>query len=295
MIKYQKYNKYNNQNILDFVISNYGSVDYLFQFMEDSNLINSDDFYTDVRNFKLPIIPLNATTDYFNKNGIIVATDNDSDYSSELSYNNDLTFKTFVFGDFNNDFSDDFDIEEGVTVVVVGYQGMTLTVEFSINNSGNLSTEFTGVLSLDNGTEIVNKNISERITSNSTKTIKVDFPNLQYGIYDITLTSSNPVINDTKQFGVLGKPIFTYNNDLSIVETSPYSVGQTITMQWSITNSGNKDGFYQGFSRYNNVYTDINELINVSETKVFTREIVIYDTVTTFFDSTENMLDIITS
>lgn len=288
-----KYQKYPNQNILDFVLTQYGSIDYLFDFLNDANLNSTDEYYNSNRNFRLPTIPVNAINSYFNQNGIIVATDDDSQYFTELSYNNDLTFKSFIFGDYNNDFNDDFDIEEGVTVVVVGYQGMTLTVEFSITNKGNLSATFNGSLVLDDGIGIVSKSISETVLANSTKVIKTDFTNLQYGLYDITLNSSNPVIAHTKSFGVLGKPIFTYNNDLSIVESAPYTIGQTITMQWSITNTGNRDGFYQGFSLYENVYVDINELTNVSEIKVFTREIIITDYLTTFFDSTGNQIDII--
>lgn len=294
MIKTEKYIKYPNQTLLDFLINQYGSVDYFFKLMDDANLSHSDDFYLIDRTIKLPLISPNPINTYFKNNGLVTVTGDLFNLTSNLIYNNDLTFKSFIFGEYNNDFSNDYTIEQGVQVVVVGYEGMTLTVEFSISNTGDVKDTFIGNLALDNGITILNKPISKEIYSNTTETIKVDFTDLAYGIYTITLTSSNPVINYSTDFGVLGKQHFTSNNDLSVDTLPPYSVGDTVTVSWSVINDGNRSGFYQGFSLYNNEYVYINEVIDVNETKTFTRDIVLYNTITTFTSSEEQLLTIIT-
>lgn len=287
-----KYLKYPNQTILDFVLTHYGSIDNLFDFLSEANLTNSDDFYNDARFFKLPLIAQNDINSYFASNGIIVGSDNQSTYNTEFTYNNDLRFKSIILGDYSNDFNNDFDIEEGLTIITVGYQGMTLTVEFSINNIGNLKGTTIGTVTLDNGITPVVKNYVVDIYSNNTETITVEFEDLEYGVYTVRVQSSNPDIDVTETIGVLGKPQFDCNADLSISGTP--AIGGTVEMVWSITNNGNSSGFYQGFSYYpNGGYEDYNVVITPGTTHSFTRLVDITETSSTFVSSCGQSLDIV--
>lgn len=286
-----KYLKYPNQTILDFVLTHYGSVDNLFDFLADGGLTNSDDFYNAGRFFKLPLIPNNEVNTFYSNNGIIVGSDDQTTYFTEFTYNNDLNFKSIILGDYNSDFSNDFDIAKGLTVITVGYQGMTLTVEFSVNNIGSLRGVTSGTVVLDNGILPISKDYSVTIGPNATSKVSVEFYNLQYGEYDVILTSSNPVISETKTIGVLGKPVFTCNNDLAIIGIP--TLGGTVTMRWSITNTGNRDGFYQGFSYYvENGYEDYNISISVGQTYTFNRVITLNQAISTFFSSCSEQINI---
>lgn len=88
--------KYNNQNILDFVLSNYGSIEYIGQFLKDNNMDNILDFGD--ASFKSKYVIINDDSQVvlqYRKRGYIVSTGNSDDVLLPI-------------GDFNNDFSNDF-------------------------------------------------------------------------------------------------------------------------------------------------------------------------------------------
>jgi len=79
------------QNILDYLLTNYGDIKYLFEFMLTNSILTTTSFVTDGRR-KYTIKPVqNAVLDKYKEDGIIVVTGGYVDPS-----------------DFNYDFSLDF-------------------------------------------------------------------------------------------------------------------------------------------------------------------------------------------
>jgi len=288
-----KYYKYPNMNVLDFVLTHYGSIDSLFQFLKDAGYSSSDEFYNDYRSIKLPQISSNAIINYFISNNIIVGTDDQSSYFSNLVYNDDLTFKSVILGDYNADFSNDFDIEDGLTVIVVGYEGMNLNVEFSISNTGNQRASADGTVTLDNGISPITKNFEGIIAGDDRTVFNIQFDNLSYGVYTVTIDSTNPLISDSETIGVLGKPVFQNNNNLAIQGGDPVVVGEYLTLEWSITNIGNRAGYYQGFSFYPNTYVDYNVSVDVNETLTLSRTVLIELPISTFVSSSGQSIELV--
>lgn len=82
--------KYFNQNLLDYVLTNYGSLTYLNKFMIDNNLKSTNDFNNFSAYYNVKPV-LNGVINYYEKNNIIVNTG-----------------QAVTTGDFNIDFNNDF-------------------------------------------------------------------------------------------------------------------------------------------------------------------------------------------
>jgi len=83
-----------NQNIFDFVLSNYGNLEYLSDFLNQNSISIINDF-SNQTGIKFSItVNNNFILSQYNKFNKIVATDR---ISTDI-----------VLGDFSNDFSDDF-------------------------------------------------------------------------------------------------------------------------------------------------------------------------------------------
>lgn len=207
----QKYLKYPNQTQLDYVLTHYGSINYLFDFWREMDFTNSDDYYDDKKSYKLNTIAKNKINSYFTDNQKVVSTDNHNNYYADLVCNNDMEFKSVIQGDYSDSYSIDYNIDSGLVAIVVGYEGMTLTVEWSITNNGSLKGLSSGTIEL---TGLPIQNWSKEVLPNSTTKFSASFINLAEGAYTVTLGGS---CVQTKTILVLGTPVFQCNNDLSVV------------------------------------------------------------------------------
>ena len=283
----KKYQKFVNATQLDFVLQHYGTIDSLYDFYKEVGFENSSEFYNDVRAYNLNDIKKNSINQYFESNGIGIASDNIATYNAELICNNDMTFKSIIIGEYNNDYNDDYNIDSEIVAIIVGYEGMTLTVEWSITNIGNKSGNVSGTVSLGGG---LDEDWSGTVLPNSTSTFSVDFINLAEGSYTVTLSGG---CIQVETILVLGTPVFQCNDDLAITEVAPYTIGQTITFTWSVTNTGTSSGYYQAYASYINDIFEYNVLITSGETYQFSKDIIVQGVNSRFTDTCNNSIDII--
>jgi len=83
-----------NQNIFDFVLSNYGNLEYLSDFLNQNSISVIDNFSTQTGTKFSITVDNNFVLSQYNKLNKIVATDR---ISTDI-----------VLGDFSNDYSNDF-------------------------------------------------------------------------------------------------------------------------------------------------------------------------------------------
>ena len=94
-LKERKIKRY-NQNIIDYVLTNYGNGQDLIKFMLDNDILFLNVFNTDnVTSYKNIISKPNNILDYFFKNNIIVATGKPTTF---------IDAGDFSLSDFSNDY-----------------------------------------------------------------------------------------------------------------------------------------------------------------------------------------------
>jgi len=276
MAKKEKHIKYPTQNIIDFVISNYGDISYLFKFMDEAGYTNYDDFDNDTSKTLYIEGVDNETTSTYRKESYVVSSISKINNYAQLICNGDLAVKTLVGGDFNDDFNNDFN-KDNLETITVGYEGMTIYVTWSVTNNGNISGNVNGTLSLTGKDDII---VSGSVPAFSTTTFTYSFGNVSAGLKTITLDG---LCTQTLSIEVLGTVNLVCNADFTLVEALPIYRGDTIHLTWSVTNNGTANGLYEnGIFKYS--YQTFGQeitvekaltpvVINAGETHTFNEEV----------------------
>ena len=224
--------KETTQDCLDFVLTNYGSLDYLFSFLQDAGYTSYMDFYSDSRS-TIPLeLPVNDITRLYRQRGIVISSINGDILVPNIVYNNDLESKTVILGSFDQSFDNSFDVQTE-TITRVGHEGMTVYIQFSFTNSGNKDDYAIGTVSF---TDFSTVSFNRLIPAGETVQLSIPFVNVQAGVKQVVLTSSE--FTQTIFITVLGNAIYNYNNDLQLVLSEDIDIG------WSVTNSGTSAGIY---------------------------------------------------
>jgi len=283
-----KARKYTGMNIIDFVISYYGSLSYLDQFMQSQNYANYSDFYSDNKQFYYISIDDNF---FYSNYKPVISMSIDDNIEAIFEYNNDLASKTVITGDFNSDFNSDFDINTFENVVV-GFEGMNLYITWSVSNKGMKNDSITYEIQM---TGYPLRTITQEVAGNSTFNFETVFENVTSGTKTITVSSvySTQTIN----INVLPKAIFTSNDDFAITEVAPYEDGDVINLTWSITNTGTANGIYNGIFRWsdNNGILYENEYIvpiDLNDTAILTKQLTLSSGLYTFYSTEDELINI---
>lgn len=238
-----KYIKYDTQNIIDFTLTNFGSLNNIFSVISQAGYSSYSDFLKDNAKSLTLDIPFNTLAIDYAKKNIIVSSTLPNLGTANLVCGNDLKVKTLVVGDYNDDFNDDFD-KTGLDVVVVGYSGMDMYVTWSITNTGDKQGTATPILDV---TGFPTRNISQVINAGETYYFSERYLDVPAGDYTISLTSLCPQSIDVK---VLGNAIFESGEDFTLVESEPITGGEEINLTWSVDNTGDATGVYEGVFSY---------------------------------------------
>jgi len=268
----KKYNKFDTQNVIDFTLTNYGDLSSVFDMLSEAGYTSYNDFLSDKRKTLTLNGNENIVTSKYVELSNVVSTVQPNTETAILVCNGDLSVKTLIGGSFNDDFNNDFD-KTNLETIVVGYEGMDLYVTFSVSNTGNANGTATGTLSLTGETS---QTFTQVIEANSTFYFQFKFSNVSSGVKTLSLVG---LCTQELSIEVLGSVNFVCNADGIIVESAPYYINDTVTVQWSVTNTGTANGLYEGVFTYqygsNITIKTLSVIINAGATHTFNEEVVL--------------------
>lgn len=233
--------KYKEQDVIDFVVTNYGSVEYFKQFLNDMGYNSYMDYYSDTRK-TLKLEPLdNEVVNTYRQNSIVTSSIIDTNFQPDILFNNDLMSKTIIGGSFDSSFDHSFDVNT-LETIQIGYEGMTAYITFSYTNNGIVSGIASGTLTFTGYSPIT---FNELIPAGETKVFTYTYTNVQAGIKYVTVSGMTIILE------VLGKSNFVSNEDLHISPSAAtYYDGDLIDVIWSIDNDGSSSGVYSGIFQW---------------------------------------------
>jgi len=273
-----KFIKHTTQNLIDFVVTTYGTLEKLFSFFSEVGYKEYADFEND-RSKTLSLKAAdNAVTDTYENLNHVISTKDTYNKVSNLACNNDLTVNKSIVGSFSDAYNNSFDINR-LDAIVVGYEGTDIIVTWSVTNNGNITETVNAVLSV---TGYANRTISKEIKQGETYIFKEIYTNLLQGIKTILLTG---LCIQEIEIEVLGSINFVCNNDLHIVTILEGIIraGEDVTIEWSVTNVGTAHGNYTGEWYYDyegkfisnlgtrQVKENLSVIINAGQTYTFTK------------------------
>jgi len=182
-----KYNRFVNQNMVDFVLTVYGDInESLYTFMNEVGYTHYDDFISNyTKNYELTVDTNDINTTYENSKIVISSEDEGKIVESEFICKTHLASKTTLSFGFSGDFNEDFGIDFQQGTVIAGYEGMDLYVYVEISNIGNKSDTTTGYFSCTGYDDIP---YSVTIQPKTTKRIYAIFPNQIFGDKTVNVT-----------------------------------------------------------------------------------------------------------
>jgi len=293
------YNKYSTQNFLDFILTCSGSIENIFDIMGQLNYTSYNDFIPETAYVDLTITD-NIVSDYNNINNNVISSILPQNLSGNIVCNGDLRPKTLVVGDYNNDYNDDFDTTRLIDLIV-GYSGMDLYLLWSVTNDGNQAITYNGVLVV---TGHSNRTISQSIEPGETYNFQEIYTSLVANTYAVILTGD---CVQSISVEVLGSANMVCNDDFVIDDTTP-NANETVTLTWSITNTGDAAGLYTGQFEYtgtilgggfisNNIHEIIkyNITIVAGGTHTFSEQVTVREGNYTFISSCKDRINTLVS